>query len=408
MRVDALTSDTTVKIVAAELFVDTVAAPGTGLGLYVTDGLYDELAEDVYGFIPQAQANALAAGSHTVYVRGKDAAGNWGTTGTVTLISDKVVPTVSGVTAIPSPTNFDASSSSTFTLTAAANGTGSRVIVAEWYEGADPGLGRANAFTFAPANNVSLSTVIDYMARGWAVGNHTVYLRTKDAAGNWSLASSVVVNVVYPNNVFADGFESGNFAAWSATGGNAARISVTSGAAQAGTYKMQAQITGGTSGYVQDNTPITETTYHARFYLNPNSLTYTSNGNATTARTIFMGLNAANQTAFQVQLRRTNSTATGTFQVRAVVARSGGNTTTSWFTIPNNAYTAIEIDWSSATSASFRFYTAGVLRQTRSGLNTSAYLLDTVRLGPQGGLNGINGTLYLDSFVSTRRTLIGP
>jgi FtsP/CotA-like multicopper oxidase with cupredoxin domain len=406
VRVDALVSDTTVKVVAAELFIDTVAAPGTGLGLYVTDGLYDELTEDVYGFIPQAQANALSAGSHTVYVRGKDAAGNWGTTGTVTLISDQLVPTLSGVTAVPTPTNSGASNNSTFTLSASADGTGSRVIVAEWYEGVDPGLGRGNAFTFTPANTVNLSAVIDFMTRGWAVGNHTVYLRAKDAAGNWSTASSVVVNVVYPNDVFANGFESGNFAAWSATGGNAARISVTSGAAQAGTYKMQAQITGGTSGYVQDNTPTADATYHARFYLNPNSLTYNNNGAATSARTIFLGQNAANQTVFQVQLRRTSPT--GSFQVRAVVARSGGNTTTSWFTIPNNAYTAIEVDWTSAASASFRFYTAGVLRQTRSGLNTSAYLLDTVRLGPQGTLNGINGTLYLDSFVSTRRTVIGP
>jgi FtsP/CotA-like multicopper oxidase with cupredoxin domain len=406
VRVDALTSDTTVKIVAAELFIDTVGAQGAGLGLYVTDGLYDELTEDVYGFIPQAQANALSAGSHTVYVRGKDAAGNWGTTGTVTLVSDKVVPTLSGVAAVPNPTNSGASNDSIFTLSATANGTGSRVMVAEWYEGVDPGLGRGNAFTFTPDNTVNLSTAIDFMARGWTTGNHTVYLRVKDAAGNWSTASSIVVNVVYPNNVFADGFESGSFSAWSTTGGTAARISVTSSAAQAGTYKMQAQITGGASGYVQDNSPIAEPTYHARFYLNPNSLTYTNNGNATSARTVFLGLNAANQTVFQVQLRRTSTT--GTFQVRAVVARAGGNTTTSWYALTNNAWNAIEIDWAAAASASFRFYTGGVLRQTLSGLNTSAYLLDTVRFGPQGGLNGINGTLLLDSFASTRRTLIGP
>ena len=406
VRVDALTSDTTVKIVAAELFIDTVGAQGAGLGLYVTDGLYDELTEDVYGFIPQAQANALSAGSHTVYVRGKDAAGNWGTTATVTMIVGQGRPTLSGVTAVPNPTNSATSSDSTFTLSANADGTGSRVMVAEWYEGTDPGLGRANAFTFTSANTVNLSTAIDYMARGWAVGNHTVYLRVKDAAGNWSTVSSVVVNVVYPNNVFANDFESGDFTAWSATGGNAARISVTNGAAQAGTYKMQAQITGGTSGYVQDNTSSAEATYHARFYLNPNNLTYNNNGNATSARTIFMGLNAANQTAFQVQLRRTSTT--GTFQVRAVVSRAGGTTTTNWYNITNNAWNAIEVDWTSAASASFRFYTAGVLRQTLNGLNTSAYLLDTVRLGPQGTLNGINGTLYLDSFASTRRTLIGP
>jgi hypothetical protein len=211
------------------------------------------------------------------------------------------------------------------------------------------------------------------------------------------------VNVVYPNNVFADGFESGNFAAWSATGGNAARISVTSGVAQAGTYKMQAQIASGTSGYVQDNTPTADTTYHARFYFNPNGYT-TGNGGNPTAVTIFNGLNSANATIFQVQYRR--STGTG-YQVRLSVIRAGGTTNTNWYTINNNAWNAIEIDWSSAASATIRFYTGGTLRQTLTGLNTSANLLDTIRLGPQGATPN-TGTVLLDSFASTRRTLIGP
>jgi FtsP/CotA-like multicopper oxidase with cupredoxin domain len=409
VRVDALVSDTSSKIVAAELFIDTVAAPGTGLGLYSTDGLYDELTEDVYGFVPQAQVNALSAGSHTIHVRGKDAAGNWGTTMTVTLISDKVVPTLSGVAAAPTPTNSGASNNSTFTLSATANGTGSRVIYAEWYEGADPGPGQANAFTFTPANTVNLSAVIDYVARGWAVGNHTVSLRVRDAASNWSTVSSVVVNVVYPNNVFADGFESGSFSAWSTTGGTIGNISVTSGAAQAGTYQMAAVISGGVSGYVQDNTPFGDATYHARFYVNPGTLAYTNNGVANTERTIFLGLSPTGGNVFTVQIHRTSTT--GSFQVRAQVFRAGGGggvSTTNWFTIPGNVYTAVEIDWISATSAAFRFYTGGTLRQTFTGINTSAFKLDTVRLGPQGSWTNATGTMYFDSFVSTRRTYIGP
>jgi FtsP/CotA-like multicopper oxidase with cupredoxin domain len=409
VRVDALVSDTAVKIAAAELFVDTVAAPGTGLGLYSTDGLYDELTEDVYGFIPQAQVNALSAGSHTIYVRGRDAAGNWGTPGTVALISDKVRPTLSGVTAVPNPTNSTTSSGSTFTLSANADGTGSRVMAAEWYELPDPGLGKGNQFAFTPANSVSLSAVIDYVALGWSVGNHTVYLRVKDAASNWSTVSSIVVNVVYPNNVFADGFESGSFSAWSATGGTVAQIGVTNGAAQAGAYKMQAVVTGGASGYVQDNTPFVDASYHARFYVNPNNLAYTNNGVANTERTIFLGLSPTGGNVFTVQIHRTSTG--GSFQVRAQVFRAGGGggvSTTNWFTIPSNAYTAVEIDWSSATSAAFRFYTGGALRQTFTGINTSAFRLDTVRLGPQGSWTSVTGTIYFDSFVSTRRTYIGP
>ena len=67
--------------------------------------------------------------------------------------------------------------------------------------------------------------------------------------------------------IFSDGFESDSFSAWSATSGNTARISVTSGDAQGtSTRKMRARIDGGTSGYVEDNTPASESTYHARFY----------------------------------------------------------------------------------------------------------------------------------------------
>jgi len=90
------------------------------------------------------------------------------------------------------------------------------------------------------------------------------------------------------------------------------------------------------------------------------------------------------------------------------VLRSGGQTSTSWYTISNAAH-AIEIDWQSAASASSRLYIDGVLKQTLSGLNTSAYLLDSVRLGPSAGLGGgSSGTEYFDSFVSNNSSYIGP
>jgi hypothetical protein len=206
--------------------------------------------------------------------------------------------------------------------------------------------------------------------------------------------------IVYPNNVFADGFESGDFTAWSATGGAVANISVTPGGAQGSAFQMQAQVAQNTSGYVQDNTPTAETSYHARFYFNPNNVNIT-----TAPRTIFTGLSAANQAVFQVQVRRSG----GNYQASAVVSRAGGTTATNWFNISNNTYTAIEIAWASGNPASFALYTGGTLRQTLTNLDTSAFTLDTVLLGPQGALNGLNGTTwYFDSFVSTRRTVIGP
>jgi hypothetical protein len=228
----------------------------------------------------------------------------------------------------------------------------------------------------------SVTATVNFVTLNWTTGNHTVYVRTRDAVGYWSLTSSVVVNVVQPNLIFSDGFESANFALWSATGGTAGRISVTAASAQAGSFGMAALVSGGTSGYAQNNAPTNETSYHARFYFNPANLT---NVNAT-ARTIFVGLNSANANVFTVQLRRNG----GNYQVSAVVSR------------------AIEIGWQNAASASFTLYTGGTLRQTLTALNTSAFTLDTVQLGPQGTLGTVGGTAYFDSFASTRNTVVGP
>jgi hypothetical protein len=167
---------------------------------------------------------------------------------------------------------------------------------------------------------------------------------------------------------------------------------------QAGAYGLQATISGGTSGYVVNSSPNNETTYHARFYLNPNGAAINS-----TAQDIFDGLTASGQVAFQVQLRRSRTS----YQVRGVASRSGGTTSTNWYTI-TNAYHAIEIAWQTGSSASFVLYTDGAARQTLSRLNTAAYTIKSVRLGPSAGLSGSPGSEYFDSFVSNSNSYIGP
>jgi len=108
---------------------------------------------------------------------------------------------------------------------------------------------------------------------------------------------------------------------------------------------------------------------------------------------------------FRVQYRRTSG---GLYQIRGAVLRSGGTTYTGWYTITNAAH-AIEIVWQSASTASFGLYIDGSLKQTLSGLNTNAYRLDSVRLGPSAGLaSGMSGTEYYDAFVSSRNSYIGP
>jgi FtsP/CotA-like multicopper oxidase with cupredoxin domain len=421
VRVTALISDPLVggvqsNINSAEGFIDTVGANGTGFLFVPVDGVFNSPTETGYSDIPLTTINLLAEGPHIIYVHGKDTSGNWGVTATVTFIVDKTSPGISNLLAVPNPTNTTTSSNTSFVLSATATdpvvlgtGSGSNIVAAEWFEGADPGIGLGNAMTGAfNSPSVSVSATINFVTLGWVPGNHTLSVRAKDAAGNWSATSSLVVTVVMPNNIFADGFDTGDFSAWSSAfnvaPGNLPGISVQAVAAQSGPFGMQARVNGNTPGYVTDGTPTNDPGYNARFYFNPHS---TTTGNVNQAVTIFAGQDAVGATIFQVQYRRL-AAGGGTYQVRLSVLRAGGTSTTNWYTITNNAWNSIEIAWQSATNATARLYTNGSLRQSLTNLNTSAYLLDAVQLGPSAGLvAGATGTMYFDSFVSTRRTVIG-
>jgi len=378
------------NIRAAEVFIDSAGSNGSGLLFLASDGAYDSPAEAVYADIPLTTIAQLGEGSHVLYVHGQDAAGNWGATGSVTLIIDKTPPAVSNVTA--------ALTGATVNLSAtAADPSPGRVVAAEWFEGNDPGIGLGHSMSVSGG---TVTATID--AGTWSAGSHALSVRAKDSAGNWSVAVSASLTIAASNDIFTDSFESGGFTAWNG-GATGSRISVNTAAkmTSGGIYGMQAALGGGTApGYVADGTPSLEKSYHARFYFNPHS------ANPGIGQvTIFSGLNAAGTTVFQVQFRRSGSS----YQVRGAVSRSGGTTYTNWITITNNVAHPIEVAWQSGTSASFQFYTDGTLKQALSALNTSAYVVDTVRLGTSAGLvNAASGTLYFDAFASTRATVIGP
>ena len=63
-------------LAGAELVLDPLAAPGTGVALTAADGVFDGVQEQVVG--TTAAASADAAAGAMVYVRGRDSAGNWG------------------------------------------------------------------------------------------------------------------------------------------------------------------------------------------------------------------------------------------------------------------------------------------------------------------------------------------
>ncbi|HID20544.1 MAG TPA: hypothetical protein EYP28_06385 [Methanophagales archaeon] len=62
-------------IVAAEYFIDSVGEDGTGNPMNASDGAFDLPTERVTASVPTA---GLTAGTHKLYVHGKDSKGNWG------------------------------------------------------------------------------------------------------------------------------------------------------------------------------------------------------------------------------------------------------------------------------------------------------------------------------------------
>ncbi len=392
VRVDATISDTTSNIKQVEGFITTVGADGAGFPLTPRDGLFNETQEEAYAYIPLMTINQLPEGPNPIWIHGQDASGIWGTAVAVDLIIDKTAPTVSNVAASPNPTGAAAN----VDLTATASEAVSR---AEWFDGVDAGEGNGTSMAIA---GTDLSATIDVSA--WAPGDHDISVRAQDEAGNWSAAESTVLCVVKCNDIFADSFASGDTTAWSATTG---AVTVIAGAAMDGDANgMAAGITGGTASFVSDGTPDAETSYHARFYFNPNSAL--SNNNQ--AITLLEGQDAGSGSIFRVEYRRRNAQG-GSYQVRGVVLTAGGEEATAWVDINNNSANAVEIAWQSGTAADFSLYVHGGLQETLTGLDTTASQLGSAHLGPSGG-NGLSGSasgsVYIDAFVSTRYTVIGP
>jgi FtsP/CotA-like multicopper oxidase with cupredoxin domain len=431
VRVKATVTDPTVAtvhstVVAGEGFIDsTSAADGSGFPLVPADGTFNGVQETLRADIPLTTVTALAEGSHTIYLHGRDSSGNWGARVGTSLVVDKHAPTVSGLAATPNPTNNNASNltfatatnNRTFTLSANSTDNLTAIVGAEWYSGTDPGAGGGTAMTVGggPAT-WNLSATVDFVALGWLDGNRTISVRSRDAAGNWSTPITVTVTIVRPNVIFTDGFESGSGSAWSSRTGTS-RLAYVTAANMAGTGTVGMRValaTGpGASGYVTDNTPVAEPTYHARFYFNPNNSTPGGGANGITILGGYGGNNGGGGNRFTVSYRLSG----GDRQVRLTVVRSNNATnTTSWYTVPNTTPSRIEVYWRAGNSTTATLTVDPSLpgpitrSQILTGLNTgNGNRIESVRLGAQG-LTGSNraGSLYLDSFVSTRRTVVGP
>lgn len=202
--------------------------------------------------------------------------------------------------------------------------------------------------------------------------------------------------------IFADGFENGNFSAWSASVRDAGDLSVTSAAGMDGINGMQALLDDNHALFVQDDTPLNEVVYNIHFHFDPNSIAMANLDNH--ALFVAYDLQTVYVPAMRVLFRFTN----GNYQIQAG-ARNNNLTTwtnTRWFNI-SDAPHQIEVEWDSATAGQsdgkLKLKIDGVLVGNRTGITNDALRIDRGRLGAVLGIDsGTRGTEYFDRFESFR------
>ncbi|WP_425954882.1 S8 family serine peptidase [Xylanimonas sp. McL0601] len=187
--------------VAVHAIADDTATGGSAIaaGEYTVDGGLGApmsvsaagAVADLDATIPAAVVAGLADGPHTVAVRARDAAGAWGPAASTTLVVDTLRPTV---TALVSPDPTQGAPTATLSGTATdANG----IVAAEWFDGADPGPGHGAVMvltgTGTGTGSTALTASVDVAA--WSPGSHTLVVRARDAAGNWSAGTPVSLTV---------------------------------------------------------------------------------------------------------------------------------------------------------------------------------------------------------------------
>jgi len=184
-----LTDDDT-DVVAYEYFVDSTGAPGTGTGAAVAQPAQSVAVEVVFS---SAELAAWTDGNHTLYVRGQDALGNWGTLGSAVLTLDKTGPAVSGLNLSPNPSDGTVDVALSATADDSASGNGN-VVAAEYR--LDGGAWQPMTLNPANAPVTNLAATIPAATLGaLAQGDHLVEVQAQDDLGNWGTAGSITLNI---------------------------------------------------------------------------------------------------------------------------------------------------------------------------------------------------------------------
>lgn len=165
----------TPNINKAEYFFDT--DPGLGNGTNITLSASTNISSLVFN----ANVSSLHNGMHTLYVRSRNVNGGWSTT------SSLVIAKVQSPYASPY--------------------TAGNVVKAEYFYDTDPGFGSGTDIPLTASADIS-GMVFNASVSGLHRGVHTLYVRTKDAQGRWTITS--MTNFVKVQGLYSNPYTAGN------------------------------------------------------------------------------------------------------------------------------------------------------------------------------------------------------
>lgn len=172
VRVTVSASDTLSVVTGMRGWVDTVSGPGTVL--LAADGAWNSTTEVGQLLVPLPTIRNLANGTHQMLVQATDAAGNVSATISVPFTVDKIAPVITSLVRATPGRRITVKGTDAVAVTGA-----------EYFRGADPGPGKATQVAITPALSVTKTFPVPVAG--------TYLVRLRDAAGNWSATSRVVI-----------------------------------------------------------------------------------------------------------------------------------------------------------------------------------------------------------------------
>lgn len=153
-----------ISITQAEYFWNTDPGAGNGTPLLVADGDYNDALEQMLGSL----TDIPEMGTHTLHVRARDAANGWSAPFSVVVNVENEITTMREV----------------------------KITAGEYFWNTDPGVGNGTPLLVVDGNyNDALEQMLENLTDMPEVGTHTLHVRARDAANEWSMPFSVVVNV---------------------------------------------------------------------------------------------------------------------------------------------------------------------------------------------------------------------